>query len=294
MREYVRAHWFVFGVGIAGVLALCFFAYYQLSRTSANHFRVVFFNIGQGDSALIRFNEGQKMLVDCGPDTTVLFRLGAELPVYERTLDYMVVTHTDLDHFGGCASVLERYRVGTVVVNGQDKSYDAAWRQFMAAVANEQARVVTLAGHDTWNIASSTLEFFSPDVTLGLPLADANPNNYSIVFKLTAPNSKTFLFSGDMEEPLENVILKKYCAAFMSSTEPHCPALQSSVLKVGHHGSNSGTSELFLRAVAPQVGIISVGARNTFGHPSPRTLRHLTRASTTILRTDQVGDIVIE
>jgi competence protein ComEC len=294
MHDFVQRHKIIFiiaGVAAAGV---AIFLYYFVALAAAHKFRVTFLNIGQGDSSLIEFGNGQKMLVDCGPDATVLFRLGAHLPVFDRTIDYLLDTHTDLDHFGGCASVLERYQVKNVVLNGQDKSYDQAWQQFIKAIADEGAKVIFINGHDTWHIGSTTLEFFSPDDELGLPLTAADPNNYSIVFKLTNPSGKTFLMTGDMEEPLENVVMKKYCSEFLSSTTPNCPALKSDVLKVGHHGSNSGTTEEFLRAVRPSTAIISVGARNTFGHPSPRTLMHLKRASTTVLRTDQSGDIIVE
>jgi competence protein ComEC len=286
-------------------------------------FRVVFFNVGQGDSALIQFDNGQKMLVDCGPDKKILSKLGEYLPFYDRRIDYLLVTHFDLDHYGGCVDVLKRYDVGVIVENGVKKEYDGYWKEWSYKVKSYKSlpagrQVHKVEGHEIWNIASTTLEFFSPDNALGLSDKDKEGNNSSIVFKLTH-GSDSYLFTGDAEVPLENALIKKYCPSSYPSLQEgaqggvaevvtvsqstatpsdsllvrgRCETIHAHYLKIGHHGSDSSSGDDFINAVAPQTAIISVG-KNTFGHPSLRVMRHLERAAVEIWRTDEKNDIIL-
>ena len=291
-----------------------------------HHFKVTFLNIGQGDSALIQFTNGQKMLVDCGPNKIVLSRLGEALPFYDRTIDYVLATHPDLDHYGGCVDVLKQYKVKEVIVNGREKITDPYWQEWNKTMHASGAAIKVINGEATWMIASSTLHFMSPDPLLHLVAKEDDSNNFSIIFKLTSDTGKTFLFTGDMEVPLEQAVMKKYCRTPSPSSSPSppfasasagkraegdtispssprggegelpksCPALQSDILKVGHHGSKSSSGQDFLSTVRPQVAIVSVGKDNHYGHPSLRVLKKLERAGATIRRTDQEGDIVVE
>ncbi|MCX6780029.1 MAG: MBL fold metallo-hydrolase, partial [Candidatus Magasanikbacteria bacterium] len=99
-----------------------------------------------------------------------------------------------------------------------------------------------------------------------------------------------FLFTGDMEMPLEDAILEKYC----SDNIFPCPSLAADYLKVGHHGSESSSGVKFLKAVSARYSIVSVGAKNRYGHPSMRVLKKLERAKMEIWRTDLKGDIILE
>src|SRR3989339_1296284 len=110
------------------IVVLGLLAYVKLFDKKLYSFQIIFFNIGQGDSALIKFADGEKMLVDCGPDKTVLSKLGKFLSFYDRTIDYLVVSHFDLDHYGGCVDVLHRYDVKNIITNGDEKEYDSYWR----------------------------------------------------------------------------------------------------------------------------------------------------------------------
>ncbi len=270
---------------IISLSLLCYFLY----KESAKHnFQVTFFDIGQGDAALIQFNDGKKMLVDCGPDRKILAKLGKTLPFYDRTIDYVLATHPDLDHYGGCVDVLKNYKVKEIIINGRKKEYNPYWREWDKAVKNEGATIKVMDSPQVWHIASSTLEFLSPDRSLALDVKEDDNNNYSIVFRLTNGNKK-FLFTGDMEVPLETALLKKYCPVTSTGS---CAALESDILKVGHHGSDSSSGEEFLRAVNPKQAVISSGKNNKYGHPSLRVLRKTERAGAEILRTDTVGDII--
>jgi competence protein ComEC len=115
--------WFGFLV-VAGVLASVAVYYGAWSYRETHHFKIVFLNIGQGDSALIQFANGQKMLVDCGPNAAVLEALGRNLPFYDRRIDYLIATHPDLDHYGGCVDIVKRYTLGEIITNGKSKDRD--------------------------------------------------------------------------------------------------------------------------------------------------------------------------
>mgnify|MGYP001613547988 CR=1 FL=1 len=261
--------------------------YYRYNNRRPPEFKVTFLDIGQGDATLIQFNNGQKMLLDCGIDKKILSQLGEALPFYDRTIDFLMVSHPDLDHYGGCVDVLKNYKVKQIITNGQ-KKYDSFWKTFDQAMQNEGADIKIIGSPQVWTIASSTLEFLSPDKDLVLDVGAEDSNNYSIVFRLKN-NDKSFLLTADTEMPLENALLQKYC--IVTSTEP-CLALQAGILKVGHHGSDSSSGEEFLQAVGAKKGIISSGKNNKYGHPSRRVMKKLERAGMEILRTDLLGSIV--
>jgi len=111
-------------------LFICFFLtsslfiYVNYYNQEKNDFQVIFFDIGQGDAALIKFNNDEKMLVDCGADKEILTKLGTRLSFYDQTIDYLLITHFDLDHYGGCIDVLKRYEVKYIITNGQKKEGD--------------------------------------------------------------------------------------------------------------------------------------------------------------------------
>ncbi len=278
--------WKLLGVLVAVVVSGGVFVA-QVYGPHTHHFQITFFDIGQGDASLIEFRDGQRMLVDCGPDQSVLAKLGRALPFFDRRIDYLIITHPDLDHYGGCRSVVERFEVRSVVTNGQSKP-DASWQELLQAVRRRGATQSIMLAPSVWNVASTTLEFLSPQTDFYSLFKLDDTNNHSIVFRLLdAPTKKSVLFMADAEVPLEQGLMKKYCVI---ATD--CPALGAQVLKIGHHGSDTSTTERFLRLVDPQKAIISVGKHNHFGHPSRRVLNRLKRQQTAIWRTDEVGDIL--
>lgn len=267
------------------VLSLGLLVYFLIQEMQKHKFKVSFLDVGQGDATLIQFNNGEQMLVDCGKDRQVLSRLGSVLPFYDRSIDYLLVTHPDLDHYGGCVDVLRNYTIKQIVLNGHNKQ-DSFYEKFERTIVDEKATVKIIQTPEVWKIASSTLEFLSPDKTLAMAIGSDDSNNYSIVFRLTSASS-SFLFTADMEMPLENALLNKYC---INTSTFDCPSLEARVLKVGHHGSDTSSGEDFLKAVKSKEAIISVG-KNTYGHPSLRVMRKLERAQMEILRTDMLGNI---
>lgn len=280
------------------IIFLGIFVYIKYDQSNQK-FSVIFLNVGQGDSALIKFGNGEKMLVDCGIDQKVLQALGRNMPFYDRSIDYLLVTHPDSDHYGGCPSVLKRYKIKHVITNGEEKSGDPYWLAWEKYVKNEGVTEQVINQSQELFISDSRLQFLSPDKTLDLSGKPATGNNNSIVFTLTHFKEK-FLFMGDAELPLEDGLIKKYCVTRLAedgesrqaSTPVICLALSSDYIKIGHHGSDSSSGELFLEVVNPTKAIISVG-KNTFGHPSFRILKKLQRVGAEVLRTDRIGDITL-
>jgi len=251
------------------------------------NYRIIFFDIGQGDSALIRFENKEKMLVDCGPDRSVLNKLGRYLPFYDRTIDYLIVTHFDLDHYGGCDEVLERYKVKNILINSDNKSGDKYFDNWAVSLKEERANVKIVTSSFSFDIAGARIEVLSPDPNI--PSSIISGNNHSIVFRLTHGTTTVF-FSADMEEPVEKELINYWCET--EEIGELCQNLQSEYLKVGHHGSDSSSGSDFLNAISPKIAIISVG-KNHFGHPSLRVLRRLERIGAQIWRTDELTDIIV-
>jgi len=266
------------------ILIICWFLLFLFAVyvhiNKEKEFKLTFFNIGQGDSTLIQFKDGSEMLVDCGQNRKVLAKLGKRLPFYDRTIEYLIISHYDLAHYGGCIDVLKRYKVKNIIHNGSNKKdkYYQEWDKYMKA---EKANEIVIKGQTQLNIASSTLVFLWP-IEL-----EKNENDNSVVFKLIN-NETSVLFTGDLEEKKEKELITKYC----NQNNERCDMLEAKVLKISHHGSGGSSSEDFLKIVNPAQAIISVG-KNNFGHPSLRVLQKLKRNLIETLRTDILGDIAL-
>lgn len=253
--------------------------------SSSPNLRVNFFDVGQGDAALIITPAGKTILVDGGPGDTVLSRLGKALPPRQKKIDTMILTHPHADHLEGLIPVLKRYTVGEVYYTGALHT-TSEFLEWLTLIKNKNIPMHIVKTPEVVEVDSGVrLSFLYPDgdLTAGFvppqaPGEKDNLNNTSIVFKLTYGKTG-FLFVGDAETPVEERLLKNKVD------------LKADVLKVGHHGSHSSTSEDFLNAVKPRMATISAGRDNDYGHPHLRTLRRLERHNVQIYRTDTMGDI---
>ena len=233
-------------------------------------------DVGQGDATLIRDPAGLTLLVDGGPDERVLIqRLAAVLPAGQRSIEAIVATHPQADHITGLFGVLDRYRVGTLYVSpAQDRT--ELGRRLVAAAIERGVPVEPLwAGMQLRLSDDTTVDVLAPSFPLA-ELRTAAINDTGVVLRLTYGDVR-FLFTADLEAPAE----------LRLATAPG--DLAATVLKVGHHGSATSTTDLLLRRVQPAVAIISVGANNRFGHPHAGVIDRL--AGVTVLRTDQRGTV---
>lgn len=239
---------------------------------------VAFLDVGQGDAIFIEAPNGNQMLIDGGKNTRALRELSSIMPFYDHSIDVILATHPDQDHIGGLPSVFERFQVDYFIESGV---------QTPTGVYQALTRVVTLEGSKNI-LARRGMKIFLDDsayVLVLFPDRDArgmDTNDASIVAKLIYGDT-SFLFVGDSPEKIE-----KYIASLDGKK------LHSTVLKVGHHGSKTSTSELFLGFVSPEVSVISSGIKNSYGHPHAEVTNRLLDFGSAILRTDERGTIVIK
>ncbi|OGG45705.1 hypothetical protein A2673_00645 [Candidatus Kaiserbacteria bacterium RIFCSPHIGHO2_01_FULL_50_13] len=231
-------------------------------RESSKVLTVSFLNVGQGDAIFIETPSGAQMLVDGGKNRAVLRELSRVSSWYDRTIDVAVATHPDQDHIGGLVDVLERYRVNTVIESGVLDN-GAGITAFEKAVAEENVRPVRGRASNGARRHIATrgdvidfgdgvyFEILFPDRAVpGL-----ETNTASVIGRLVYGNT-SFMLTGDSPQTIEEYLVR-------IGTE----RLPAQVLKVGHHGSKTSSSPLFLGYVNPNFAVYSRGCDNSYGHP---------------------------
>lgn len=264
-------------VGVLGAVgmtaALIWFLFVLIPKNQPPILRVQVLDVGQGDAILVTAPNGTRLLIDTGPNQAVLRALGDALPLHVQSLDGMLLTHPDLDHIGGAVDILQAYDVSTLFVASTTKANDTT-----AAIDATGVPQRTLARGDrllldfTHNVYADVL---SPEASW----SPTDTNDSSIVLKLVFGET-CFILTGDASVAVEQVLVHTYGNA-----------LDCDVLKVGHHGSDTSTSDAFVGYVSPQYAVISAGKENDFGHPHQSVLDTLARFGAEIRRTDLKGTI---
>lgn len=254
------------------VLLLVITNFPYLKYEQQNILQISVLEVGQGDSILIRSADGKYLLVDGGPDASVLSRLGQILPVWIREIDYLVITHPDLDHLGGAVEVLARYKIKNLIISDHKSSSQAY--AFLEKLMSNVKSTTKFAGESIVLGCCTVLDFLWPDNSIDRAKLSANDN--SLVFQLRY-NDFDMLFTGDIEEKIEAEIL-------VSDID---------VLKIAHHGSKTSTSNKLLESTNPEIAIISAGKNNKFNHPHPEVLQRLQDSGIDVYRTDQNNTVHI-
>ncbi len=231
---------------------------------------VTWLDVGQGDAAVIQCG-GQSMLIDGGKPEKSSY-IYAWLQQHGLSyLDVIVATHVDADHIGGLSGALNYASVGTAYCP-ETTGTTETFQSFVKYLAQRGKQITVPTAGETFALGGAQIQILGP-----LHRAE-DSNDNSIVLKVSF-GATSFLFTGDAERAEEQDLLNSGVN------------LQSTVLKVGHHGSDTSTSYPFLRAVAPQYAVISVGAGNSYGHPTEAVLSRLRDAGVTTFRTDMQGEI---
>ena len=231
---------------------------------------VTWLDVGQGDVAVIQCG-GQSMLIDGGKPEKSSY-IYAWLQQHGLSyLDVIVATHVDADHIGGLSGALNYASVGTAYCP-ETTGTTETFQSFVKYLAQRGKQITVPTAGETFALGGAQVQILGP-----LHRAE-DSNDNSIVLKVSF-GATSFLFTGDAERAEEQDLLNAGVN------------LQSTVLKVGHHGSDTSTSYPFLRAVAPQYAVISVGAGNSYGHPTEAVLSRLRDAGVTTFRTDMQGEI---
>jgi len=221
------------------------------SQTGDGLFKVHFLNVGQGDAILIQTPDGHEALVDGGKTRGVLRELASQQAWHDRTIELVIATHADEDHVGGLVDVLEYYAVD-MVLQTQAAGESPGAVAFAQAVQAEGA-VVTYAraGQVIQLGASTTIEVLSPTIATD----NWRTNAASVIVKVTYGDTAVLL-SGDAPASIEDYLVNV-----------HGDELQSDILKLGHHGSKTSTSNSFLDKVQPDFAVVSASIDNQYGHP---------------------------
>jgi competence protein ComEC len=251
------------------LIILNLFIFYFLFQLNHQVLVVSFLDVGQGDAIFIDMPNGRQMLIDGGPNNSVLRELGKVMPFYDRSIDVVLATHADQDHIGGLVEVLKRFEVDLFIRTNATST---------SAVYQELAELIKTKNIKEEIIISPTDLFFGSGVDFNIIFPNQDTagwevNDSSIVSKLTYGDN-SFLFTGDAPKLIENYLVEKY-GSF----------LDSDVLKIGHHGSKTSSSELFVGTVSPLYSVISAGANNSYGHPNAEVLDILKNFSENILAT---------
>ena len=278
---------------LAGTLAAAFlllWAWSPRDLPEKESVRLTFLDVGQGDAAVFETSEGAVMLVDAGGASDLSDQGRAVVAPFLwnrgiRRLDLVIASHPQLDHIGGLGSVLREFPVGEVWTNGVDRDIPFVRRLHeVTATRHIPVRAVTSADPPL-QLGSCQVHILNPRRSLSTEpvrrgaLIGKHLNNESVVVRLVCGKTAV-LFTGDIEQEAEERLVDT-------------GSLVSGILKVPHHGSKGSLSEQFLHAVNPEVGVVSVGHYNSYGHPSPVMLDLYRRLNIMVLRTDRHGAVTI-
>ena len=230
-------------------------------------------DVGQGDCTIIEQN-GHYMLIDSGTNACE-----DELISYIDSLnitkfDYIIATHAHEDHIGSIDAVINKYDVGKILFS-KHTTTTKTFENFISSVKKKGLKLNSPSVNDEFIFQNSKFVVFAPNKSNYEEI-----NNYSIVIKMIY-NDTSYLFTGDAEVISEEEMLNNNLD------------LSADVLKIGHHGSKSSTSQKFLNKVNPKYAVISVGKDNDYGHPKQTTMDKLRNNNVTVYRTDELGTIVM-
>jgi competence protein ComEC len=295
----MKKTWYIVGM----VLGLVVMAIAQLP---SSHARMVVCDVGQGDAILIIKGSNQ-VLIDGGPSSEkILSCLEQYVPFYDRTIELIVLTNTDFDHLNGLSAVVNRYEVIQFVTSDGVHESDALTK-FRDTLTIHQLNAIPVEQGDVIKVGSDQAKpqlvlnvLWPPDTIeqnvavfgdqlneqnrsqiLGASAKRGDLNDRSVVL-LLLEGDKKILLTGDTGDQTEKLLLKQ---GILSDID---------ILKVGHHGSKYASGSKFLEALKPELAIISVGAKNRYGHPTQEVLERLSMVGSLIKRTDVDGSVVID
>jgi competence protein ComEC len=248
-------------------------AVYAQSKPELKDLSVHFIDVGQGDSELI-YCDGATLLIDGGP-ASANGKTEAYLKSYGITkLDYVIATHPHEDHIGGLVNVVKDIKIDNFIMPDASTNTDTYY-QLLKNLKSKNVKTIKAKTRSTYTLGGASFMIIAPNGT-----GYEDLNDYSVVIKLIY-HKRTFLFTGDASKVSEAEMLKKGYD------------LKCDVLKVGHHGSTTASTAAFLKAVSPQLAVISAGKGNTYGLPAQSTVKRIKNLGIKLLRTDDSGTVVI-
>ena len=244
------------------------------SANTEGMLQVHFVDVGQADFEYIKFPDGSCAVIDSGDTDDREFVVDYINSMGQSDISFAVATHGHADHIGSMKEILENFNVGTIIRPYED--YDSTLYTNMLYAIEETGTEEVIAKYgDTFEAGGASFEVFGP---IGDGYSDYN--DYSVVLKMTY-GDVSFLFTGDAGKASEKDMLSMGYD------------LDSDVLKVGHHGSKTASTEEFLEAVSPAVSVISVGENNEYNLPSDEAMERINSNSQNVYRTDEDGTVIV-
>lgn len=260
-------------VFVVALIALNVAVWQSIAVPKPPMLEVTFLDIGQGDAILVESPSGIDLLIDGGPDRSVLRALPKELGLFDRTIDVVIATHPDKDHIAGLPGVFDRYRVRYYLAPGVagESSFADALRE--AAIGEPGSTIFAPRRGMRLNLGDGVYaDILFPD----RDVSGVETNDGSTAIRLVYGDT-SFMLAGDLATKTEDYLVSL-----------DGMALESDVLKASHHGSKNSTGDLWLAAVQPSIVVISAGEGNSYGHPAPEVLDRVRASGATILST--LGD----
>lgn len=252
---------------------------YQAAIFSDGKLHIIFCNVGQGDGIYIKTPKGTDIVIDSGPDNSILSCLERHMPMWDRTIELAFATHPDADHIGGFRYILESYKV--LSFNTSEKtSGTRVFAQIRDLISQKHIPLRYVFDGDEFRMPEGIqMHVYWPTRTfVNSQDVNADTNSFSLVQILTYKNFKT-LFTGDIESGiLDNIFFR---------------GLMVDVFKIPHHGSKTGVDDLTFQLIKPRFVPISSGSHNRYNHPNPIVLELLKKYKIPYKNTAQVGDIEI-
>lgn len=257
------------------ILTLLFILGFTLTLSAQENLKIYFLDVGQGDSSLIISSSGQVVLIDSGPDESLILNYLENLNISH--IDLLITSHAHADHIAGMDKIIAKYRPRAFIDSGIPHT-TATYQKMISTILKNNINYYQGTSRKI-NLGSLIFTILPP----ANPLINVSEiNNNSVVIRLDFKDFSC-LFTGDIEKEREGQLLNE------SGNN-----LRVDILKIAHHGSSSSSLPLFIQAVSPETGIIFCGKDNQYGHPHQETLTFLQNLGINIYRTDLYGTILVE
>ena len=256
--------------------------FYQAEKFNDGKLHIIFCNVGQGDGIFIRTQNGSDIIIDAGPDDSILSCLESHMPFWDRTIEVMILTHPHADHMRGMIPILQNYKVLNFVTEKLNNN-TALYNELIKFIANLKIKMKYFYAGDGFRATDDVafkilgpskefLEASSPNGKIG------ESKEFGSLIAHLSFGSFDILFAGDSQ-------IEGMKEALVGSN-------QVEIFQIPHHGSKYGTDSEILDILNPQLAVISVG-KNNYGHPSPEVLKLLQNYNVKTLRTDRDGEVEI-
>ncbi len=264
----------IFHIAILICLFILAFAVKSSASQKDGLLKIYFLDVGQGDAIFIEAPNGNQVLIDGGSGNKVLSELSKVMSFYDKDIDVVVASHPHSDHIGGLIEVLSRFDVYHIVeaFEKYDSSQYSAW---VEAVTNEHAnRIEALVGKEI-NLGNDVILTILHPFETFQDRTLKNPHDAGVVAMLSYKDFQ-LLLTGDAESPVERKIVQNF-------------DIDIEVLKVGHHGSRTSTTQELISDFKPELAVIQVGEKNRYNHPSPEVIQRLENNGIKYYRSDIDG-----